>query len=232
MTWPTATVGAAVGQTQPHGEYSGFIGWVLGLMDAFGEVGVGAAVFIETFVPPVPSEVVLPGAGFLAYDGRMNVWGAIVAATLGSLLGAWIWWGVGRALGRDRTRAIVGRIPLMEHADFDRVEAFFGRWGRVAVLTGRCVPLVRSFVSIPAGIDRMPWWTFTFYTAAGSAVWNATWVGLGYAFGPAIRPALERWSGAMSTAVLVVLGLLLAWFAAKRVRRRAREGALSGARDD
>lgn len=211
----TTTLAAA-----PSAEYSGFIGWVLGLMETLGEVGVGAAVFIETFVPPIPSEAVLPGAGFLAYDGRMDLWWAIVAATAGAVLGAWIWWLLGAALGRTRTRALVARIPLLDADDFDRAERFFVRWGPVAVLVGRCVPLVRSFVSIPAGIERMPFWAFTLYTTVGSAVWNGLWIGLGYAFGPAIEPVLARWSGVLSNLVLAVIAALVLGFVVARVRRR------------
>ena len=222
------TTGPAVVRAAATAEYEGFIGWVLGLMESLGEVGVGIAVLIETFVPPIPSEALLPGAGFLAYEGRMSFWGAWLAATLGVLVGALIWYGIGAALGRDRTRRLVGRIPLMETEDFDKAEAFFQRWGGAAVLFGRCVPLVRSFISIPAGIERMPLWKFTGYTFAGSAIWDGIWVGLGFAFGPAIAPILEQWSGLISKGVLAVIALLFLWFIVARllkIRRRVREAA-------
>lgn len=212
--------------------YDGFIGWVLSLIETLGEVGVGLAVLIETFVPPIPSEAILPAAGFLAYDGRMNAWGAWAAATIGGLVGAWLWYGRGAAVGRDRTRRIVGRIPLLDHNDFDKAEAFFARWGGGAVLFGRCVPLVRSFISIPAGIERMALWKFTLYTLVGSAVWNGIWIGLGFAFGPAIRPILEQWSGVISDVVVGVLVLLLLLFVVLRIRRRVREAAARRAEDN
>lgn len=204
----------------PAAEYDGFIGWVLSLMTTVGEVGVGLAVFIETFVPPIPSEAVLPGAGFLAWDGRMNVWWAIVAATLGGLIGAWIWYAAGAALGRTRTRWIFEKVPLLETADFDKAEAFFSRWGGAAVFFGRCVPLVRSFISIPAGVERMGLGVFTLYTTVGSLIWNGIWIGLGFVFGPAIEPVLEQWSGVLSTIVLVVIALAVLWFVVVRVRKR------------
>ncbi len=206
-------------QYHPDSEYSGFIGWVLSLMESIGELGVGLAILIETFVPPIPSEAVLPGAGFLAYDGRMNAWLAWGAATVAALLGAWMWYGIGALLGRNRTRALVGRIPLMEFEDFDKAEAFFQKWGGVAVLVGRCVPLVRSFISIPAGIEKMNFAKFSMYTLAGSGVWNGIWIGLGYAFGPAIKPVLEQWSGIISNLVLVVIALLVLWFVVVRLNK-------------
>ncbi len=222
---------ALVAFSAADAEYEGFIGWVLSLMQTLGEVGVGVAVLLETFIPPIPSEAVLPGAGFLAYAGKMSFWWAWIAATAGALVGALIWYALGAALGRDRTRRLVGRIPLMDTDDFDKAEVFFQRWGGVAVLVGRCVPLVRSFISIPAGIERMPLWKFTSYTLIGSAVWNGIWIGLGFAFGPAIAPILEQWSGVLSKAVLVVIAALFLWFVVARLlrlRRRHREAADPG----
>ncbi len=209
-------------QAETAAEYEGFIGWVLSLMETLGELGVGLAVLLETFIPPIPSEAVLPGAGFLAYEGRMNFWLAWGAATLGALVGAWIWYAIGYAFGRDRTRRVVGAIPLMEVEDFDKAEAFFSRWGGTAVLIGRCVPLVRSFISIPAGIERMPILKFTAYTLIGSGVWNGIWVGLGFAFGPAIKPVLEQWSGVISDIVVIVVLLVIVWFIVARILRNVR----------
>lgn len=211
------TAGASV-----SGDYEGFIGWVLSLIDTMGEIGVGLAVLIENFFPPIPSEAILPGAGFLAYDGRMSFWWALVAATLGSVVGAWVWYGLGAALGRRRTRRIFERMPLVDAEDFDKAEAFFDRWGGLAVLLGRCVPIVRSFISVPAGIERMSLVVFTAYTTLGSLVWNGIWIGLGFAFGPAIEPVLEQWSGVLSKIVVGVILALLAWFVVARLRRNAR----------
>jgi membrane protein DedA with SNARE-associated domain len=212
-------------------EYEGFVGWVLSLIESLGEIGVGLAVLIETFVPPIPSEAILPVAGFLAYDGRMSAWGAWAAATLGGLVGALIWYAIGAAVGRVRTRRLVGRIPLLDHDDFDKAEAFFARWGGGAVLFGRCVPLVRSFISIPAGIERMGLWRFVIYTTVGSAAWNGIWIGLGYAFGPAIRPVLEEWSGLISNVAVGAIAVLVLVFILLRIRRRLREGGLGSGRE-
>ncbi|WP_435106471.1 DedA family protein [Nocardiopsis synnemataformans] len=203
-------------------EYEGFIGWVLSLMTTLGEPGVGVALFIETFFPPMPSEAVLPGAGFLAYAGHMNVWLAILWATIGCLVGAWGFYAIGALLGRDRTAWLVEKTPLLEIEDFYKAERFFTRFGGLAVLLGRCVPLVRSFISVPAGIERMPLFKFSLYTVIGSAVWNTIWIGLGYVFGPAIEPVLAQWSGVISNVVVVIIGLLVLWFILARVYKRTK----------
>ncbi|WP_235432011.1 DedA family protein [Nocardiopsis sp. RV163] len=209
-------------------EYEGFIGWVLNLMTTLGEPGVGVALFIETFFPPMPSEAVLPGAGFLAYAGHMNVWLAILWATIGCLVGAWGFYAIGALLGRERTAWLVQKTPLLEIGDFYKAERFFARFGGVAVLLGRCVPLVRSFISVPAGIERMPLFKFSLYTVIGSAVWNTIWIGLGYVFGPAIEPVLAQWSGVISNVVVVVIGLLVLWFILARVYKRTRDRRAEG----
>lgn len=212
----TSRIDAAAG-------YDGFVGWVLRLMEDLGEVGVGLAVLLETFLPPIPSEAILPVAGFLAYEGRMNAWWAWVAATAGALIGALLWYAIGAALGRERARRVVGRTPLLDVEDFDKAEAFFLRWGGAAVLFGRCVPMVRSFVSIPAGIARMHLGKFTLYTVAGSSVWNGIWIGLGFAFGPTIKPILEESSGLISIIAVAIIGLLALWFISVRILGRYRK---------
>ena len=207
--------------------YDGLIGWVLNLMEQLGDVGVGVAVFLEQFIPPIPSEAILPGAGYLAWEGKMNFWGAWVAATIGAVLGALIWYAIGAALGPARTRRFINAVPLMDGRDYDRASAFFQKWGNTAILLGRCVPLVRSFISVPAGIERMRLWSFVIYTTVGSALWNGIWVGLGFAFGPAIQPVLEEWSGVLSTVVVVAVVAVVAVFVGVRLVRRFRQRATS-----
>ncbi|WP_231640820.1 DedA family protein [Nocardiopsis sp. NRRL B-16309] len=211
----------------PNAEYEGFIGWVISLISTLGEVGVGLALAIETLFPPVPSELVLPVAGYLAYAGEMNFALALFCATVGAMVGAWIFYAAGALFGRERTRWLFEKMPLFEVEDFHRAERVFARWGFIAVMVGRCVPLVRSAISVPAGIERMPLWKFSLYTLIGSGVWNSVWIGLGFAFGPQIHPLLAQYSSLLSNAVLVVIGLLVAWFVVSRSLRivRARRAA-------
>ncbi|RRR99849.1 DedA family protein [Glycomyces terrestris] len=202
----------------PDAEGQGdLVQWVIGLIDKLGEVGVGIALMIESVFPPIPSELILPVAGYLAFDGKMNFWLAMFFAALGSMAGAYILYYVGYAFGRERTRWLFEKLPLLELKDFERAEKVFARWGGIAVLAGRCLPLVRSAISVPAGIEKMPFWKFTGYTLVGSVIWNGIWIGLGYGFGPTIRPVIEEYSGLLSNIVIVVIGGLFVWFVVARI---------------
>ena len=132
--------------------------WVFAIVDRLGEIGIGLLIFLENVVPPVPSEVILPLAGFRARTGALNVWLAWPAATAGSVLGAVVLYGLGAWLGYDRLHALAGKrwFFLTSQKDLDRGQRIFGRHGGKVVLLGRCVPVIRSLVSIPAGIVRMP----------------------------------------------------------------------------
>ncbi len=160
--------------------------WVLSVIDTIGYAGVAFMVALENVFPPIPSEVVLPAAGFAAGQGNANVIGMMVAATIGSVIGAWILYLVSSAIGPVRIHAFVvryGRWFGIKAQDLDRSEKWFDDHANTAVLICRCVPLIRSLVSIPAGFRRMDPLRFTVYTAVGSLVWNVVLVGAGYGLG-------------------------------------------------
>jgi membrane protein DedA with SNARE-associated domain len=197
----------------------GLTGTVLDLMEALGALGVGLAILLETVVPPIPSEVVLPLAGFLAQTGRMSLLAAFLAATAGSLLGAALLYQLGSWLGPERSRRLLDRLPLVEAADVDKAFRAFERHGRTAVLIGRLVPVVRSFVSVPAGVVRMPWPQFLLYTALGSALWNGLLIGAGVALGTRYE-LVERYVGLLDGALVVAVAVALGWAVVRHVRRR------------
>ncbi len=162
--------------------------WVQDVINQFGYFGVALLVVIENVFPPIPSEIVLPFAGFVAQQGAgaaqsdTSVIGMMIAATVGSVVGALILYFVSAAIGPDRLRAFVekfGKWFGVKPADLVRAEAWFDRRSFVAVLVGRCVPLIRSIVSIPAGFRRMKLSSFVVLTALGSAVWNIALIGVG-----------------------------------------------------
>src|SRR4051812_22936193 len=186
----------------------GIPGSPLALVDTLGPVGVGLTILIETVIPPIPSEAVLGAAGVLINDGRMSIAPTIIWATVGSLVGAAVLYSIGRALGPRRSHAFLDRLPLVETADVDRTFQWFERHGRSAVFLGRMVPIVRSFVSVPAGVVRMPLPQFLLYTAGGSLIWNSLLIGLGVAAGDFVQANLHY----LDYAVVAVVVIAVCWF--------------------
>jgi membrane protein DedA with SNARE-associated domain len=194
---------------------------VTGLVETLGGPGAGLAVALENLFPPIPSEVILPLAGFAAARGDLNLVSAIVWTTLGSVVGALALYGVGALLGRDRVRALAARLPLIRLSDVDRTEAWFARHGVKAVFFGRMIPIFRSLISIPAGLERMPLVTFLAYTTLGSLIWNTTFILAGYGLGENWA-AIGEWVGAYQNGVIAVCAVALIWFGVSRLLRTRR----------
>ena len=160
-------------------DQGGLTAWLLSLVDSLGPIGVGFSILLETVIPPIPSEAVLGAAGVLI-DSPWAFVAVVGCATIGSILGAVFFYYLGRALGPRRSHAFLDRLPLVETADVDKTFAWFERHGRSAVFFGRMVPIVRSFISVPAGVVKMPFGQFILYSAAGSLIWNTVLVTLGW----------------------------------------------------
>lgn len=201
-------------------DQGGITGFLLDLIETLGPVGVGMTIFIETVIPPIPSEVVLSAAGVLINDGRMALLPVILFATLGSVLGAAVLYQVGRSLGPRRSHAFLDRLPLVKTEDVDRTFEWFERHGRPAVFFGRMVPIVRSFVSVPAGVVKMPWAQFLAYTLAGSLIWNSLLIGLGVALGDVVNDYLQYFDYVIYAAVVAVV----AWFVYRAVKEKITQG--------
>ncbi|GAA1344656.1 DedA family protein [Saccharothrix algeriensis] len=193
--------------------------WVTDLMEALGAPGAGLAIALENLFPPLPSEVFLPMAGFAAGQGRMSLVAAILWTTTGSVVGALVLYYVGALLGRDRVRAIVSKMPLVKVSDVDKTEDWFRRHGRATVFFGRMVPIFRSLISIPAGVERMPLPTFVAFTAAGSAIWNTALILAGYLLGDNWH-VVEQYMGIVSKVVLGAAALAVVWFVVSRLAKR------------
>ncbi|MDT0542436.1 MULTISPECIES: DedA family protein [Streptomyces] len=195
--------------------------WATGLMDTLGAPGAGAAIALENLFPPLPSEVILPLAGFAAAQGDMNLYAALLWTTAGSVFGALALYWVGGLLGRDRTVAIAARLPLVKVADIERTERWFARHGTKAVFFGRMVPIFRSLISVPAGIERMPVPAFLALTTLGSLLWNTVFVLAGYALGDSWQEVTEYVS-VYSKVVVAVVVLGVVAFVGVRVLRPGR----------
>jgi membrane protein DedA with SNARE-associated domain len=196
--------------------------WVQEIIERLGAIGVALLVILENVFPPIPSEIVLPFAGFVAQRGDGSVVVMIVAATVGAVVGALILYYVAAFIGPARLSAFItrfGRWFGVKPADLARAEQWFDRHAIAAVLLGRCVPLIRSVVSVPAGFRRMPLVSFVVYTALGSAVWNTALIGAGAALGNQWEN-VEPYVAILQWAVIVVIVLLLVSFIVRKLRNR------------
>ena len=207
-------------------QLTGLAGLVADVMTALGEVGVGILVALENLFPPIPSEVVLPLAGFIASQGRMGLVLVIVAATVGSVVGALMLYELGARVGRERMRGWIRKLPLMECEDLDKAEAWFARHGEASVLFGRCLPVVRSLISVPAGVEQMPRGKFLLLTTLGSGVWNAIFVLAGYALGAQFERVGE-YSSWFNYLIYAVIAVFVALGVRRGLRRRRSQEAAS-----
>ena len=193
--------------------------WVTTVMEQLGEPGVGLLVLLENLFPPIPSELILPLAGFTASKGDFLIISVILWATLGSVVGAIILYKVGALLGRDRTRAIFRKMPLVSINDVDKTEAWFIKHEAKTVFYGRMVPIFRSLISIPAGVERMNMGLFVAYTTAGSLIWNSTLTGLGFILGENFH-LVEEYVSLFQYLVIVVVIIGVGYFVARRLPQR------------
>jgi membrane protein DedA with SNARE-associated domain len=202
----------------------GLVEFVTEVVERLGYVGLLLMVALENVFPPIPSEVILPLAGFNVFEGDFSFPLVMLFATLGSVIGALALYAIGAWFGEARLRAIVrvhgGKLFLKE-ADIDNAEAWFRRYGPLAVFLCRMVPIVRSLISIPAGLDRMALGRFVLLSAAGSFLWNAALVGAGWALGT----QWDRVEGVISAFQFLVIAagaLFVAWFLWTRISARLR----------
>ncbi|WP_103352287.1 DedA family protein [Amycolatopsis sp. CA-128772] len=200
-------------------ELTGVAGWAVGLMESLGGPGAALVVGLDNLFPPLPSELVLPLAGFAAGRGTFGLGSALFWTTFGSVAGAVVGYLLGRRLGHDRTRRLVSRLPLVDARDFDRTAAWFARHGGKAVFLGRMIPLFRSFVSVPAGVERMPFGRFLLFTTAGSLVWNTAFVGAGYLLGEHWH-RVEGYASIFQYVVFAAIAAGAGVFVVRRIRAR------------
>jgi membrane protein DedA with SNARE-associated domain len=202
--------------------------WAADVVQTLGYVGVALLVAIENVFPPIPSEVVLGLAGYTASRGDASVVGMIIAATIGSVVGALALYGFAAAVGPLRLRAIVIRYGVwigFGESELDRAEQWFDRRSRYAVLVCRCIPLIRSLISIPAGFRRMPLGTFTILTLIGSLIWNSLLVTAGYLLGEQWDRVLDFPEPFQDLVMVLIAGLVIAVVVRKVVMVRRERAA-------
>jgi membrane protein DedA with SNARE-associated domain len=186
---------------------------------------IGLALLLENVVPPIPSELVMPLGGFLVQQGKLQFVPVVVAALIGTVLGAWFWYGIGRLVNEQRLEHLIGRHGRclgLKPADLAVSRRWFSRHGAAVVFWGRLIPGIRPFVSIPAGIELMPQRSFLLWTTAGSLIWILVLVTAGFLLGSAYREILVWLQpvSAILTRLLLLLGVSAAlWIGVRAFRR-------------
>lgn len=186
--------------------------WITGFVESAGYLGIALLMLIENVFPPIPSELIMPMAGFSAARGELSIVLVIVAGIVGSVLGAVFWYFVGKWIGVERLKGLSrrhGRWLTLSPDDIEKAESWFARYGGVAVLIGRLVPAVRTLISVPAGIAAMPFGRFLLFSTFGTAVWTAFLALAGYFLAERYE-AVESYLNPVSNAVL---GGLVLWYA-------------------
>jgi membrane protein DedA with SNARE-associated domain len=185
--------------------------WITSFVDENGYVGVALLMLLENVFPPIPSELIMPLAGYTAAQGQLHIVMVIVAGSIGSALGAFFWYCVGRWLGCERVRRLAGRHGrwlTITPDEVDHARDWFRRHCGKAVFIGRLVPTVRTLISIPAGIAEMGLARFLLYTAAGTMLWTGLLAGAGFLLGAQYQQ-VSQWLNPVSN---VIVGGLVVWY--------------------
>jgi membrane protein DedA with SNARE-associated domain len=162
------------------------VAWINNLMGGLGYWGIGLLMFLENLFPPIPSELIMPLAGFTVAKGQMNFGLAVAAGTIGTMIGTYAWYYLGRLVNYQRLETWInqyGRWLGISSQDIDRVNNWFNKHGRKAVFFGRMIPGIRTLISLPAGINNMPFETFTLYSTAGTLLWTIALTSAGFLLG-------------------------------------------------
>jgi membrane protein DedA with SNARE-associated domain len=196
--------------------------WVMRMMHSAGNPAIALLMFIENVFPPIPSELIMPLAGYMVAQGKLTLLGVIVAGTIGSVLGALPLYYVGRRVGEKRLKELAdrhGRWVTVSGDEIEKAKRWFDRHGGLAVFFCRLIPGVRSLISIPAGIAEMSLPGFLAYTTVGSAIWVALLAWLGHLLGANFKQ-VEKYLDPASWVVLGGLVVMYVWRVARHGKGR------------
>nr|WP_216367838.1 DedA family protein [Geobacillus sp. DSP4a] len=196
--------------------------WITDFMEQFGYIGIFLMIALENIFPPIPSEVILPFGGFMTTYTSLTVPGVIVAATAGSIVGAIVLYGIGRLLSVERLERIVDRWGgwlRVKPEDISKANRTFQRYGVWAVFLGRMIPLVRSLISIPAGMSKMNIWLFVWLSVLGTLIWNTLLISIGAALGQSWEKVSEV-IGMYAEVVYVIIAIIILVAAVRFWKRR------------
>ncbi|ENU24857.1 hypothetical protein F993_00240 [Acinetobacter proteolyticus] len=195
--------------------------WVLSIMEKLGYLGIAFLMFLDNIFPPIPSEIIMPSAGYTASKGELTLIGVIIAGSAGSILAAMLFYWIGRKVPQHRLFQFIeryGKYLRIQVADLDKALTWFNKHGHRIVFFGRMIPAVRSLISIPAGISRMPFSKFMLYSSAGTVIWTSFLAYLGYHFSEnqaLMLAILQR----ISYLIFALIALYIIWWAIKKFYR-------------
>lgn len=195
--------------------------WVLSIMEKLGYLGIAFLMFLDNIFPPIPSEIIMPSAGYTASKGELTLIGVIIAGSAGSILAAMLFYWIGRKVPQHRLFQFIeryGKYLRIQVADLDKALTWFNKHGHRIVFFGRMIPAVRSLISIPAGISRMPFSKFMLYSSAGTVIWTSFLAYLGYHFSEnqaLMLAILQR----ISYLIFALIALYIMWWAIKKFYR-------------
>ena len=203
---------------------------ILSIMNQFGYIGVLLLIAIENVFPPIPSEVILLFGGFMTTYTELNVIGMILFSTLGSLIGAIVLYYVGKILNKERLKKIVsgkvGKILRLKNEDIEKADHWFDTKGNKTVFFCRFIPIVRSLISIPAGMSEMPMTKFLLYTTFGSLIWNTVLVVIGNRVGEnwtSILDILDKYSNIVLVLLVIIAIACIYLFYSKKLKKDKKE---------
>jgi membrane protein DedA with SNARE-associated domain len=194
--------------------------WIISLMSSLGYWGIGLLMFLENLFPPIPSELIMPLAGFTVAQGKMNFGIAVFAGTVGTMAGTYVWYYLGRLVNYRRLLSWTdryGKWIRVTAQDIDRVNDWFNKYGSKAVFFGRMVPGIRTLISLPAGMNQMPFVSFTIYSTLGTTLWTLALTTAGFLLGDNYA-SIEQYIAPISKLVLFGLIGLIAYFIFKKMR--------------
>lgn len=195
--------------------------WITDFISQVSYNGIFILMLLESALVPIPSEITMPFSGFLASTGQFNFWLVVLAGTIGNLVGSWIayflgWWGQGPVVRRVVQRW--GRYFLMSEVELDRAEEHFRRFGEPIIFFSRILPVVRTFISLPAGISKMNFFKFTLYTFLGSLIWSYILTQFGYSLGENWG-VLEKYFRQFEFLIMGFLIIGIFWYMLRKIRR-------------
>ncbi|MGF1537964.1 MAG: DedA family protein [Elainellaceae cyanobacterium] len=210
------------------------LNWITDVISSLGYFGIAFLMFLENVIPPIPSEVIMPLAGFSVAQGKLGLVGVLVAGTVGSVAGALPWYWLGRSLGTDRLKRLVdnyGKIVGLSAKDVDKSRQWFNRYGSIAVLVGRLIPGVRTYISVPAGLEEMAFAPFLLYSTLGTAVWIGFLTAAGYFLGQNYT-VIGQYLGPIGKVVTIGLAIAFIAFILRRALGRSRRSKSSDSSSD